>query len=375
VRLVAVLLLLAAPLAAWIAPTSVVMAAGCVGDEQLLLAPARPRVGGLLIVAAVSRAPHEQALLLGPTGPIEAGRAAIGDRFVWQGWIVPDHPGEHVFAFGVGGGAAPLASCADATIVVEAAGASGEFPTGGELARGSAAPVSGAVHDSVLFPLLHPWLPDGSLPVASGAPPDAGSDLDDPSLDTVPPNGSDGDAPRSTSTRRPTRTPTRRPAPDNGNANGNENDNVGNVGVVSAADLSAAAATPTKTPTPTRTPTLARTPTPTRTPRPDPTNTPRPDPTDTPAPTPTLAPPSIAGISPGSALCGQSLTVSGQRFGSSRSAVDGRVRIDGVEASIVSWSMSEVEVLVPLTARPGNDRLLEVIVAGASTSRTLRVSC
>jgi hypothetical protein len=122
-------------------------------------------------------------------------------------------------------------------------------------------------------------------------------------------------------------------------------------------------------PTPTRTPTRTRTPTPTKTP------TVRPTATDTPVPTPTLAPPSISSISPELLVCGQDLTLHGQRFGESRSLVSGKVRIDRVDAAIVTWSMSEVKVRVPQAARPGNSRLLEIVVAEQTDDRTVRVSC
>src|SRR5262249_30892352 len=98
------------------------LAAGCNGDEQILLAPAQPHVGSLLIVAAVSHYPHEDVLLLGPDGPLDVKRVPIGDRYVWQTTVTPDRAGEQLFAFGVASGAVPLVTCADArTVVAEAA--------------------------------------------------------------------------------------------------------------------------------------------------------------------------------------------------------------------------------------------------------------
>jgi len=55
--------------------------------------------------------------------------------------------------------------------------------------------------------------------------------------------------------------------------------------------------------------------------------------------------------------------------------VDGQVRIDGREAAIDSWSMSQIDVKVPLTVRGGNDRLLEVIVAGQKATKSIGISC
>jgi hypothetical protein len=159
--------------------------------------------------------------------------------------------------------------------------------------------------------------------------------------------------PRPTSTRKPTRTPSSRSSSaDNEADNGNENDNEADP-------------TPSKTPTPTRTST------PTRTPRP--TETPRPAPTDTPEPTPTLAPPSIT--LPEVARCGEPLKVRGQRLGSSQKAVSGEVKVDGRQADVISWSMEEIQVWVPLTAQPGNDRSVQVQVAGKTASGALRLTC
>jgi hypothetical protein len=69
------------------------------------------------------------------------------------------------------------------------------------------------------------------------------------------------------------------------------------------------------------------------------------------------------------------MTVSGKRLGSSQKAVSGRVTVDGREATVLSWSMEEIEVLVPLTIRPGNDRAVYVAVAGQTATDTLRLSC
>jgi len=412
--MVAVAVLALSLLPSMLPAPSVVVAAGCAGDEQILLAPAEPRVGSLMIVAAVSRTAHEQVLLLGPNGPIEVQRAPIGDRFVWQASLIPDRAGEHLFAFGVAGGAAPLVTCADARTLV-AEGVLAEAPPLGDGAPAltDAPPVADApaAGGSALAALLNPYGQSGASsytyptePSQSTEPPAGEADAADAGSDA-----GTGDAPGPTRTPRPTRTPTPRIRTSSGNANdnGNENDSE-------ADPTPTRVSTGTRTPTPTRTPrpdqlgapepTAAREPTATRTPRPDPTDTPqpeptatrtprpdptdtreptvtrtpRPDPTDTPVPTPTptMEPPSIVDWVPASAVCGQSLTIRGERFGSSRSAVDGKVTIDGRESSIVSWGMSQIEVQVPLTAQPGNDRQLVVVVAGQSATRNaLRVSC
>jgi hypothetical protein len=89
-----------------------------------------------------------------------------------------------------------------------------------------------------------------------------------------------------------------------------------------------------------------------------------------------LAPPSIAGWAPESAMCGQSLTIRGERFGANRLAVDGRVTVDGRDTEVLSWAMTQVTIKVPLTARPGNDRELMMIVSErVVTSARLRISC
>jgi hypothetical protein len=100
VRVATVSLLIAGLLPSLVASPRA-FAAGCTGDEQILLAPAEPSVGSVMIVAAVSRAAHEQVLLLGPDGPIEVRRASIDDRFIWQATVTPARAGEHLFAFGV----------------------------------------------------------------------------------------------------------------------------------------------------------------------------------------------------------------------------------------------------------------------------------
>ena len=56
--------------------------------------------------------------------------------------------------------------------------------------------------------------------------------------------------------------------------------------------------------------------------------------------------------------------------------MNGRVTIDGRETEVNSWGMTEIEVKVPLTARPGGDREIVVVVAGRTVSTVgLRVSC
>jgi hypothetical protein len=89
-----------------------------------------------------------------------------------------------------------------------------------------------------------------------------------------------------------------------------------------------------------------------------------------------MEPPAITDWTPGSATCGQRLTIRGQRFGSNRDAVDGRVKIDGRDTEVLSWSMTAIEVKVPLTALPGKDREIVIAVAGRTTSAPhLRVTC
>jgi hypothetical protein len=185
---------------------------------------------------------------------------------------------------------------------------------------------------------------DASSPAAPGT---------SPSDDAAPP-ANDGSAP--STSRRPTRTPTRRPSSNNGNENDNSDDND-----------NAAESTATRTPTATREPTLTKTPTPTKTPRPDPTDTPTPIP---------LGAPSISGFDQGSAICGQTLTIRGDQFGSSRSIVDGHVSVAGVDAQVNSWDMTRIDVTVPRTAQPGNDRQVDVFVGRNSAHKSgVRVSC
>ena len=89
-----------------------------------------------------------------------------------------------------------------------------------------------------------------------------------------------------------------------------------------------------------------------------------------------MEPPAITDWTPGSAQCHRNLTIRGQRFGSSRKDVDGRVLIHGIQASIISWEMTQIEIEVPVTPFQGNDRELTVIVAGKAARATgLRVSC
>jgi hypothetical protein len=358
VRLVALVMLLAPLLAPSLALPSNALAAGCNGDEQILLAPAQPRVGSPMIVAAVSRFAHEQVLMLGPAGPLIVTREPMGERFIWPATVVPDQAGDFLFAFGVVSGPTGLATCANTIVTVAGvdilAPGDRSVPT-----DPNGTPGTTALAPSVLLPSLHPWL-NGAQTTPDAAP-------DSP--DGTPDGGVDPSG-----TPRPTRTPTRHNASDNGNENDNEdNDNTTDP-------TPTRTPTSTREPTATRTPTETRTPTPTRTPRPDPTDTatptPRPDPTDTPIPTATLAPASIDGLSPSTATCGQTLIVRGQRFGATRGAVDGQVYVDDREAEIVSWEMAEIEIRVPRTARPGNDRTLEVVVAGHTTSRTgVRINC
>jgi hypothetical protein len=333
------------------------MAAACFGDEQLLLAPAAPRPGELLTVAAVSRFPHEQVVLGGPAGALETTAMTVGDRFVWQATLVPDLPGQLAFTFSVASADTPTLQCAHMVVPVF-----DPSPTSDTVAAVSPA---SAAESSVLFASLHPWQSGGvvSSSTASGSAPTpnmlavadttgASSSLSDsPAVDQ----------PRVTSTRRPTRTPSHQTESDNGNENDNEAD-----------------PTPTRTHTPTRTPTPVDTPRPTSTPRPTdtprPTNTPRPAATDTPVPTPTLAPPEIS-LPSVAGICGQPMSLRGERLGASQKAVSGRVLIDGRETSVLAWSMTEIEVRVPLTVRPGNDREVHVTVNEQTVSGRMQLRC
>ena len=58
VRLVALVLVLTCFVNVAISPPSPALATACAGDEQILLAPAAPQVGGSLMVAAMSGFPH-----------------------------------------------------------------------------------------------------------------------------------------------------------------------------------------------------------------------------------------------------------------------------------------------------------------------------
>jgi hypothetical protein len=319
-RVLAALLLLACVLNAAAGSTPPALAAACAGDEQILVAPTSPRVGGQLIVAAFSRAGHDQAILLGPGGPLAIERTAIGDRFVWQSMVTLDRAGQHVFAFGVADGLSRLSTCADATVLVLEPETSPLVaslnPFGQHVPDATGQGVTDEVSDG----------PAGEVDGLDGA----GTDDDD----------------RTAPVRRSTRTPT--PRPDNENENDNDNQ-------------SAPTKTPTRTPTNTRVPTS--------------TPTPRPTSTSTPEPTPTLAPASISSISPSRAICGQPLTIRGERFGNDRGDVDGKVRIDGHEAPVSDWDMTEIRIDVPLSARAGNSRLLETIVSGRTATKEIAITC
>jgi hypothetical protein len=433
VRLVALTLLLVSlfPIAA--SSSSRALAAGCAGDEQIMIVPAQPRVGGQVIVMAVSRVAHEQVLLLGPGGPLlDVSRAPFGDRYIWQATLVPDRAGEHVFVFGVSADAAPLTTCADTRAMVaedETAGALPVEPPAVLPADPQAAPADGEaqppllpIATSVLIAGLNSFGQTGAL----SSDRDAASDAQPAPAGAV---AGPASGPTPTRTPRPTRTPSHRAETSNANQNGNENDNAADPTPTKTrtptTPTSTGVPTATRTPTPTKTPRpdptdtpvpLAtedvpptatrtprpdptdtpvpdtpvpdtRTPTPTRTPRPDPTDTPlptatrtptptrtpRPDPTDTPVPTPTptLEPPAILDWTPSVARCRETLTIRGQRFGIGRKEVDGRVLIDGTEASIIAWEMTRIEVTVPWSEdHAGNDRELLVIVAGKTARAT-----
>jgi hypothetical protein len=273
----------------------------------------------------------------------------VGDRFVWQATLVPDVAGQLAFTFNVASADTAVLQCAHMVALVL-----DPSPTSGIVA---AVPPSNSNGPSVLFASLHPWQSSGvasSSAPANAPAPDTLAVTDTAGASSSMSDSPVGDQPRATSTRRPTRTPSNHTESDNGNENDNEAD-----------------PRPTRTPTPTRTPLPVNTPRPTSTPRP--TNTPRPAPTDTPVPTPTLAPPEIK--LPEFANCGQPMTIRGEQLGSSQKAVSGDVTVDGREAAVLGWSMTEIVVRVPYTIRPGNDRTVFVTVAGRSASDRLRLSC
>jgi hypothetical protein len=328
VRLVALVVLITCFFNVAISPSATALAAVCAGDEQILLAPEAPHVGSSLMLAAMSGFPHEDVLLLGPNGPIPVARVAIGERFVWQEIVVVERPGAPPFVFCVAGGTTSITACADASVHVAEADASPLFASLNSYGQTRA---SATGPDQAT---------DGAArPAGEGSP----ADPDEYAVESSD-GGDPADSQRPASRRRPTRTPT--PEPDNEN----ENDNT-----------SSATKTPTKTPTSTRVPTATRTPQPTA--------------TDTPEPTPTLAPASISSLSPSRPICGQALTIRGERFGTSRSAVDGQVRLDGKEATIDAWNMSQIDVKVPSTVRAGTDRELEVLVAGRRTTKSVPITC
>ncbi|HZO29057.1 MAG TPA: hypothetical protein VFH48_24050 [Chloroflexota bacterium] len=359
VRCVALLLLLTCLVDVTISPSSTALASVCAGDEQILLAPTAPHVGSSLMVAAISGFPHDNVLLLGPNGPIPVMRVAIGERFVWQEIVVVDRPGANLFVFGVAGGAVPVTTCADASILVAEVSAStlGDLlnPYGQRAVNGTG-----------------PSQP--SLPSSASGQPGETEALADPEGDDLEPADSEesSDGPQPAPRRRPTRTPT--PRPDNENENGNDNE-PGATKTPTRTPTSTRVPTSMREPTSTRVPTATRTPRPpaTDTPVPTPTRTPRPPATDTPEPTPTLGPPSLE--NPPRVTCGQGFTFRGERLGNSRSAVDGVVRIDGREASITDWRMTQIQGIVPLNVRAGPDRELEVVVNGHSVRRPIPISC
>lgn len=364
-RLVASLALVAICLLTPLLPADRASAAVCFGDEQLLIAPTQPHTGEIMVIAAVSRFPHDQVAIHGPNGAIGTQVGVLGDRFVWQGTVIPEVAGAVTFQFGLPGSAGIMAVCTEAvTTILEL-----------DLHAPASAAPSATAEASALFASLHPWAAapvNGSVSDASPAPTDTPDIVQPTGADSTPTDQAASPA-RPASTRRPTRTPE---AAATDNDNGAENDN-------------AADPTPTRTPSPTRSPTrtneptLTREPTSTRTPAdtrtpsptrtPEPTDTPRPTPTYTPEPTATLAPPTIT--LPESALCGKPLTIRGERLGSSKQAVSGDVKVDGRQADVISWSMEEVKVWTPLTARPGNGRVVQIQVAGKIIEATLRLNC
>jgi hypothetical protein len=342
VRLVASVLLIACLLNVTIRPSSTALAATCVGDEQILFFPTAPHVGGQLIVAVFSHAAHDQAILLGPAGPIAVQREPIGDSFLWQKMVPLDRAGEHLFVFGVTDAASPITACTNATVVVAEAEGSplvaslNPFGTNGSRTSNAESAIS-----------------DPNRPIDGGSSTNgvasAPADPDADALESAD-DGQGSAGPQETRRRRPTRTST--PEPDNENQNDNDD---------------APTKTPTRTPTSTREPTATRVPTS--------TNTPRPTATDTPEPTPTLGPASIGSLSPSRPICNQLLTISGERFGNGKSDVDGAVRIDGKDATVHDWRMTQIQAWVPQTVRAGNSRLLEIVVSGRIATREIAISC
>jgi hypothetical protein len=123
-------------------------------------------------------------------------------------------------------------------------------------------------------------------------------------------------------------------------------------------------------PAPTRTRAPTRTPSPTRTPKPD-------EPTRTPMPTATEVPrPDVASTDPPSAICGAKLTIKGKGFGSSQSAVSGKVEIAGKSvAAYDEWNDKEIRVILPSNAPTGPGETLLVETRGGADSHEIKVSC
>ncbi len=331
-------------------------AAGCDGDERISYAPPQPLVGQTLLVSLESSRPRADLSLGGAPAATPSGERQTELGYASDFSIPLDQPGRYDLQFMVD----PTTSCASATVEV-GPGASDEPP-----------PDEGAERSAASEPVVSvvaPFLDPGEPPVArlQERPADSSSTGATAPASRITALGAvrPTESLTTTQTRSPTRTPTpdvdptstRTPEPDSG-------------------------PTPTHTPRPTRTPTPA----PPRTSTPEPTDVPTatliptwtPVPTSTPQPTATPTPeaPVIVGTQPGSAICRSELLIVGRGFGSSQRAVSGQVRITGVSVQdYLSWSASEIRVVVPATVRPGNDGSLDVDVAGRTAHYALRVSC
>ena len=63
-------------------------AGGCLGDEQVFLNPSTLHVGDPMLVAAISRFPHEAVRLSSPAGPLIAVHETTGDLHIWHAGTV-----------------------------------------------------------------------------------------------------------------------------------------------------------------------------------------------------------------------------------------------------------------------------------------------
>ncbi len=300
----------------------------CEGDETMTSLPLEPLVGEPVYIDVTSRRAYPGVSLGGPIVPQAMVEGDGPAGHTWRFFLVADQPGTHEFAFLIDGGEV----CATVAIVV------GDGPPAGETAAAaSPAAAQQPLHPQTLFePLIQPDFPVGFVPRAAA-----------PAAAEGP---RDGSAAGATPTPRSARIVARAAS---GSASANENEDLGD----------SADPTPTRQPTSTRQPTATREPTPTRTPTPLPTRTPTPE------------TPQIDSTDPGSVLCGQPLTIRGHGFGASRSAVDGRVRVTGLEASISRWTSTEISISAPNGLRSQPEGSIEVSTAGGSDTRGMRISC